>query len=137
MVRLKFDEMINQINLKKASNIARAIAHPVRLSILKFISEQGTTNVNKIYNTLNLEQSITSQHLRILRTNELVNTQRDGKFINYSVNLKKVESFNNSLTEFFAKKLDISDDMEEDTANSGVKLNGVVKTLNRSQSEAR
>ncbi len=128
--------MINQVNLKKASNIARAIAHPIRLSILKFISEQGTTNVNKIYNTLSLEQSITSQHLRILRTSELVNTQREGKFIHYSVNLKKVAAFNESLTVFFAKKVDISEDLEEEAVKSTVKQNGVNKT-SRSQPEAR
>lgn len=128
--------MINQVNLKKASNIARAIAHPIRLSILKFISEQGTTNVNKIYNTLSLEQSITSQHLRILRTSELVNTQREGKFIHYSVNLKKVATFNESLTEFFAKKVDISEDLEEEAVKNTVKQKSINKT-SRSQPEAR
>lgn len=104
--------MVNQSNLKKASTITRAIAHPVRLSILKFISDQDTTNVNKIYNTLNLEQSITSQHLRVLRTASLVDTVRDGKFIHYTVNLKKVEKLNTSLASFFAKKVDIS--LEDD-----------------------
>jgi len=46
--------------------------------------------VNKIYNTLKLEQSITSQHLRILRSADIVQTKREGKFIHYSINYAKI-----------------------------------------------
>jgi ArsR family transcriptional regulator len=81
---------INNEKLKDSSEILRAIAHPLRLKILEFIDQSDTINVNKIYNTLKLEQSITSQHLRILRTAGLVNTERDGKFIHYSINYDKI-----------------------------------------------
>lgn len=123
--------MINQSSLKKASNIARAIAHPVRLSILKFISEQGTTNVNSIYNTLKLEQSITSQHLRILRIADLVNTEREGKFIHYSINYTKIASINKALTEFFGKKSLMIEEEEHKVISS----NGV-RTQYQSQAKA-
>ena len=123
--------MINQPSLKKASNIARAIAHPVRLSILKFISEQGTTNVNSIYNTLNLEQSITSQHLRILRIADLVTTEREGKFILYSINYAKIAGLNKALTEFFSKKPLV---VEED--NHKVVPSKNVRTQYQSQAKA-
>lgn len=106
--------MVNQPNLKKASNIIRAIAHPVRLSIIKFIAEKGSTNVNRIYNSLKLEQSITSQHLRILRSAELVETNREGKFIFYKVNHAKIAKLNICLTLFFSKKSDI--ELENDDA---------------------
>jgi len=58
---------INHEKLELSSEILRAIAHPLRLKILEFIDQNDLINVNKIYNTLKLEQSITSQHLRILR----------------------------------------------------------------------
>ncbi len=102
--------MGNQANLKKATNILRAIAHPVRLSIIKFIAEKGSTNVNKIYNTLKLEQSITSQHLRVLRSAELVETTRDGKFIHYSINAAKITKLNKAVAAFMAKKVEIDFD---------------------------
>ena len=46
--------------LQMSAELMRALAHPLRLKILDFIDGHGTINVNKIYKTLNLEQSITS-----------------------------------------------------------------------------
>ncbi|MEM6697105.1 MAG: metalloregulator ArsR/SmtB family transcription factor, partial [Bacteroidota bacterium] len=63
---------INQEKLTESSEILRALAHPLRMKILEFIDQNDEINVNKIYNTLRLEQSITSQHLRILRLAGLV-----------------------------------------------------------------
>lgn len=95
--------IINNEKLQKSSETLRALAHPLRLRIIEFIDEQGTINVNKIYNTLNLEQSITSQHLRILRKAGLVHTEREGKFIHYSIDYDNistaVQAINNFLDE--------------------------------------
>ncbi len=81
---------INNERLEACSELLRAVAHPLRLQILAFIDQNEEINVNKIYNTLGLEQSITSQHLRILRVAGLVNTQRDGKYIHYSIDYGKL-----------------------------------------------
>jgi DNA-binding transcriptional ArsR family regulator len=81
---------INNEKLEISSEALRAMAHPLRMKILEFIDQNGTINVNRIYNTLNLEQSITSQHLRILRLAGLVDTNREGKFIHYSLNYDKI-----------------------------------------------
>lgn len=76
---------VDQGKLDYASDVMRALAHPLRLNILEFIDKNKVINVNKIYNTLKLEQSITSQHLKILRQAGLVKTRREGKFIFYSL----------------------------------------------------
>ena len=81
---------IDNDKLQVASEILRAINHKLRMKILEFIDQNDKINVNKIYNTLNLEQSITSQHLRILRNAGVVDTQRDGKFIYYEINYNRV-----------------------------------------------
>jgi len=81
---------INEENLQISSEVLRALAHPLRMSILEFVDKHKTINVNKIYNTLKLEQSITSQHLRILRTAGVVDTRRDGKFIYYTLNYPRI-----------------------------------------------
>ena len=83
---------INNDKLHESSEILRAVAHPLRMKILEFIDRNEAINVNKIYNTLNLEQSITSQHLRILRLAGLVKTERDGKFIHYSIDYDNMSS---------------------------------------------
>ncbi len=80
----------NNEKLQYSAELMRALAHPLRLKILEFIDSHGIINVNKIYNSLNLEQSITSQHLRIMRLAGVLHAQRDGKFIRYSINYKVV-----------------------------------------------
>ena len=77
--------------LQYSCNLMRALAHPLRLQILEFIDTHGTTHVNRIYNTLKIEQSITSQHLKILRQADVVRARRDGKKVHYSINYSIVE----------------------------------------------
>ena len=91
---------INNEKLQISSEILRALAHPLRMRILEFIDKHKTINVNKIYNTLKLEQSITSQHLRILRLAGIVVTSREGKFIHYSIDYSKVANVLKSVESF-------------------------------------
>lgn len=90
--------------LQDSSELLRALTHPLRMQILEYIDSQDHINVNKIYNTLNLEQSITSQHLRILRNAGVVETTRDGKYIFYSINYEKVKSAMKAINTFLEDK---------------------------------
>ncbi len=72
--------------LKKAAGVLRAVNHRLRQTIMKLIEDHGQITVTEIYVKLKLEQSVASQHLAILRNAQVVNTQRDGKFIYYSLN---------------------------------------------------
>ncbi len=91
---------INNQKLQVGSDVLRAIAHPLRMKILEFIDKNKTINVNKIYNTLKLEQSITSQHLKILRATGLVHTHREGKFIHYTVDYPKLAAAMKAIENF-------------------------------------
>ncbi len=87
---------IDFLHMKKASMILRALNHKLRLQLIKLIDEHKKMTVTDIYVKLRLEQSVTSQHLAILRRANIVTTRRDGKFISYSVNynrLKQISSF--------------------------------------------
>ncbi len=81
----------NQERLDNSTDILRALAHPLRIKILSFIDQNDEINVNKIYNTLDLEQSITSQHLSVLRNADVVQTNTEGKFVQYSIDYRKVD----------------------------------------------
>lgn len=91
---------INNEKLQESSEVLRALAHPLRMRILDFIDKNKLINVNKIYNTLKLEQSITSQHLRILRLAGIVETRREGKFIYYSIDYSKISNVLKALDTF-------------------------------------
>ena len=94
---------INPEKLEAASELLRALAHPLRLQIVEFIDQNDAINVNKIYNTLKLEQSITSQHLRVLRTTDLVSTEPEGKFIHYRVDYDKIDQTVKAIRNFLKK----------------------------------
>ena len=95
--------VFNTERLQYSSELMRALAHPLRLKILEFIDGHGKINVNKIYNALNIEQSITSQHLRILRLAGIVNSIRDGKFIHYDINYDVVIKAQKAVNNFLGK----------------------------------
>src|SRR6185436_19570323 len=85
---------VDLLNVKKAALILRAVNHKLRQQVLKLIDEQGRMTVTEIYVKLRLEQSVASQHLAILRKAGFVKTERDGKFIYYSVNTDRLEELN-------------------------------------------
>ena len=85
---------INYHNLKKAALVLRALNHKLRQQILHLIETEKKITVTEIYVRLRLEQSVASQHLAILRRAGIVNTQRDGKFIYYTVNYARIEEVN-------------------------------------------
>jgi ArsR family transcriptional regulator len=95
---------IDSQKLELSSDILRALAHPLRLQILEFIDQNKKINVNKIYNTLKLEQSITSQHLRILRDAEILETRRTGKYIFYSLNYNRIDNSVIAVKNFLVKQ---------------------------------
>ena len=83
--------MLSADKLRNSTEVLRAIAHPLRLEMLQYIDTNKSANVHQIYTALKLEQSIASQHLRILRQTGLVKTAREGKFIYYLVDYTKIE----------------------------------------------
>lgn len=97
---------ISYEKLQFSSELLRALAHPLRMKILEFIDKNDAINVNKIYNNLKLEQSITSQHLRILRTVGLVETERSGKYIQYRIDYDKVQDIMDAIRGFLYRQED-------------------------------
>ncbi len=87
----KEEMVIDVAQLKKAALVLRAVNHKLRLQILKLIHSKQQIIVSDIYSKLRLEQSVTSQHLAILRKAGFVNTERDGKRIFYSVNYQRLQ----------------------------------------------
>ncbi|MEO0731930.1 MAG: metalloregulator ArsR/SmtB family transcription factor, partial [Bacteroidota bacterium] len=89
-MELSHKSIIQDAELEVSTEVLRALAHPLRMRILEFIDRNDMINVNRIYSALELEQSITSQHLRILRQAKLVETERRGKFIHYRLHYNKL-----------------------------------------------
>ena len=82
---------IESANIKEGALTYRAINHPLRQTIMRHLHENGKMTVTQIYSILQLEQSVTSQHLAILRNKELLVTERSGKFVYYSINYGRLD----------------------------------------------
>lgn len=71
--------------LTQAAEMLRAMAHPVRLCILRGLMQQGPCNVSKMQSCLGLPQSTVSQHLAKLRAAGLVAGERQTTEIIYRI----------------------------------------------------
>jgi DNA-binding transcriptional ArsR family regulator len=81
---------LDYVAVKSAAMTLRSVNHKLRQQIVKLLDENKRMNVTDIYVKLRLEQSVASQHLAILRRANVVKTEREGKFIHYSLNYAKI-----------------------------------------------
>jgi DNA-binding transcriptional ArsR family regulator len=65
--------------LEKASNMLKAIAHPIRIAILNYLEDGKKLTVTEIHELLKIEQSTTSHHLGILKDKGVLASKREGK----------------------------------------------------------
>jgi len=70
---------INPNNLEKAAAMLKAIAHPVRISIIGCLERGKRKNVTEIHNLIGIEQSTASHHLGILKDKGVLGSKREGK----------------------------------------------------------
>lgn len=82
---------INILEIRKAALIFRAINHKLRQDMLRLIHKAERITVTELYRKMNLEQSVASQHLAILRTAGFVQTERDRRFVFYKVNYETLK----------------------------------------------
>lgn len=85
--------------LRKAVLVLRAVNHKLRQEIIRLIESEKRMTVTDIYVRLRLEQSVASQHLALLRRAGVVTTERDGKFIYYSIDKQRIAEISRLLNE--------------------------------------
>lgn len=92
---------LDYADLRRAVLVLRAVNHKLRQRIIDFLEGKDPMTVTDIYIKLRLEQSVASQHLAILRRAGVVKTDRQGKFIYYSLDkerLSQISSLVENLT---------------------------------------
>jgi ArsR family transcriptional regulator len=72
--------------LKKITRILKALADENRIRILCLLNEREDLCVCEIREVIGLSQPTISSHLKLLENNELVTFNKDGKWVNYSMN---------------------------------------------------
>ncbi|HET9869122.1 MAG TPA: metalloregulator ArsR/SmtB family transcription factor [bacterium] len=75
--------------IEKSAGCIKAMAHPLRLSILALLQE-GEKNVQDLTQALGAGQSNVSQHLAQMRARGLVTARREGNMVYYAVGHPKI-----------------------------------------------
>nr|WP_233350314.1 metalloregulator ArsR/SmtB family transcription factor [Kushneria phosphatilytica] len=81
----------------ESASLLKAMANENRLRILCLLRE-GEMSVSELNTKLDLSQSALSQHLAVLRREELVNTRRASQTIYYSLRGKQAIAVIDTLT---------------------------------------
>lgn len=79
-----------EISTQKLSNILKLTGNEVRLKILYLLNQENQLCPCDLGDILEMSVPAVSQHLRKLKDGGLVETQRDGKVIFYSLNLQYI-----------------------------------------------
>jgi len=80
--------------------LAKALAHPARVAILRQLAEQGACVCGQIVSALPLAQATVSQHLKVLKDAGFVQGEIDGPRVCYCLhneNLKRFQKLVNEL----------------------------------------
>lgn len=73
-------------SVQTLARLAKALAHPIRVEIVRFLSQRGECICGDIVGQLPLAQSTVSAHLKKLREAGLVSSRREGSSVHYCAN---------------------------------------------------
>lgn len=76
--------------VRQAATMLKCIGHPIRLQIIELLDRTGEQNVTTIYEALEIEQAVASQHLNLMRDKGILASRRDGVNVYYSVDDPRV-----------------------------------------------
>lgn len=95
---------IDHADITQLTGFFKALSDPTRLKIVHYLqSADHPRCVGAISKHINVSQSATSQHLRILRQSNLVTSQRRGYHIHYEINHEQLEAFMDQLQDLLKK----------------------------------
>jgi len=89
-----------EFNLQKYTRLAemiKALAHPVRLCIVKGLIEKGECNVSHMQTCLDIPQSTVSQNLQKLKSANIIIGVRNGLEISYKICDQRIVQLVNTL----------------------------------------
>jgi ArsR family transcriptional regulator, arsenate/arsenite/antimonite-responsive transcriptional repressor len=96
-------------NLNSTSVLFKALAHPARLAILRYLAEIKVCMTGDISDELPLSRTTVNQHLTELKRAGLIQGTVDGVKVNYCLNPQKIKDLEKIANCFF-KEIDIDSD---------------------------
>jgi len=92
---------------QKLAELCKALAHPARLAILKYLAETRTCITGDIAEELPLSRTTVNQHLKELKEAGIITGTTEGVKTCYCINIDKVKELK-EITEKFINDINIS-----------------------------
>ena len=92
-------------NINKTTDFFKALGDPTRIKILKLLLSGKKLCVGMIAFKLNITQSAVSQHLKVLKSNDIVDGTRTGFNMHYRVNEDVFKKFGIDLAKIIEIKI--------------------------------
>ena len=92
----EFDEMENWM-----AQVAKSMAHPARIAILKVLMKRGDCYCGDIVDELPLAQATVSQHLKELKNSGLIKGEIEGPKTCYCIDSDACDKVNRFFGQFF------------------------------------
>ncbi len=80
-----------EMQVREIARFFYALKDPLRLRILLALAQEGESTVTDLALAMRVSQPLVSWHMARLRAAGLVNIERDGRIVRYSVNLAEIE----------------------------------------------
>lgn len=103
-------ELFNE-DLQLFAEYNKALSHPARLAILKYVADTKTCITGDIADELPLSRTTVNQHLRELKNAGLITGTTEGVKTCYCINTEKLNELK-SASEKFLNSIDLSNIME-------------------------
>jgi len=87
------------------ANLMKALGHPARIAIIEFLLEKESCICGDIVNELPLSQPTISQHLKELKTVNVIKGSVEGNTICYCLNLETLAKIQNYVQQTISKKI--------------------------------
>ena len=87
-------------DLRNTAGLFKALGHPARLAILKYLSETKVCISGDISNELPLSRTTVNQHLKELKALGLIKGEIEGSKVNYCINGEKMKKAKTVLDNF-------------------------------------
>ena len=87
------------------ANLMKALGHPARIAIIEFLLEKESCICGDIVNELPLSQPTISQHLKELKTVNVIKGSVEGNTICYCLNLETLSKIQNYVQHTISKKI--------------------------------
>lgn len=108
---------LQSLDLDEAAELLRALAHGVRLSLLRALIE-GERSVGEVEQLTRVNQPGLSQQLGVLRKAGLVHTRKEAKQVFYRINQERLAEVS-ALLDAFAGTVAVARDEAPDRASPG------------------